>query len=97
MDKHINTIIEINIEHNYSKYHIKKQPENRQIITRLSQDYHKILTTKKHKNRQKQHSTIIAIDIQKIQLQKSYSKKIHIQNDIQLQIQLQGATYRCFT
>ena len=56
MDKYINTIIEINIEinieHNYSKYHIK----NRQKIARLSQDFNKIITTKKHKNRHKQHS-----------------------------------------
>ena len=56
MDKYINTIIEINIEHNYSKYHIK--------IHKKQQDYHKILTTKKHKNQYKQHSTIIAIDIE---------------------------------
>ena len=40
MDKYINTIIEINIEHNYSKYHIK----NRQKIARLSQDFNKIIT-----------------------------------------------------
>ena len=64
VDKYINTIIDSYIqlyrEHNYSKYHIENSPK----IARLSQDYHKILTTKKHKNRHKQHSIIIAIYIE---------------------------------
>ena len=70
MDKYINTII----EHNYSKYHIK----NRQKIAKIN----KIITTKKHKNRQKQHSTIIAI-YRKYNY-RNVTQKNHIQNDIQL-------------
>ena len=47
----------------HSKYNIKIAQKQYKTI--------KILTVKKHKNHYKQHNTIIAIDIQKIQLQKS--------------------------
>lgn len=65
----------MNIEHNYSKYHIEIDT----IIAQKHKDYRKILTTKKHKNQHKQHNTIIENTIIEMLL-----KKNHIQNDIQL-------------
>ena len=50
-------------------------------IARLSQDFNKIITTKKHKNRHKQHSTIIAIYIENTIIETSQKnfKPNHIQ------------------
>ena len=65
MDKYINTIIEINIGYNYSKYHTKI---SHKISHKISNNYSikiakniKILTAKNAKNRHKKHNTIIAI------------------------------------